>query len=241
MAKMSKSETMQFAIKCANENQVINGYTVEQINALGDYNAKTVAARSFAEDAKKTFVINDTSRYPEEFVPTFISKTLKIWNSKVSEAEGRQHRFDLLSRSTTLTTAKIEINRIIQDAGIRGMRHDEDHGYADVRRGNEEVNLYLRWNSDDGRSVNPSNPNHMIRKYTLKTEVAWSSTSRSLNQAAVAIKIYQELVELGQELEARFERETVIAEYGKEVAQPVIVDPLTPEERDNIAAGNWTV
>lgn len=98
---------------------------------------------------------------------------------------------------------------IIKEANVRGASPVSDSYVGggvslNVQRGSGiKADLYIKFEHDwDARRVNPDNKSQAVDFFEVSVDISWSGTSRDISLALSNVKLYEELIELGAEIQS---------------------------------------
>lgn len=228
MAKMNKSEAVEAAKNMARRHPRV---TVLSLDDLGQMNWKRrlqVADECLTESAVEQ--IDTHARYMPDCREAFKDAALSLWGRKEKEIESKRQAWKRASTGgIDIKAAQTKLVDLLRSMNIRGMRFSEGYFSAfEVSRADAQATLYVRFDreylSDSGTITNPDNEQQRAGVYTLKVDISWGGTSRTLSDCEVSLKLYRELVDAGHEIVSTFERQPVRWTYGIEEpkAEPVV-------------------
>lgn len=220
MAKMNKSAAVEAAKNLARRHVEANAMTVEQVNALGDYNARRTAA------ARLYLPINLDTDYRRDAQGAFEDAVLNIWGSKLKALENARKRFQSAAKSMTLEQAHAKITELVKSFRLRGLRDSSDLTSVTVERAcGVSASVYFRYEREDGLGiVNPDDETQRVNSYALRIEFSWSSTGRTMAEALASANLYRELIDMAAEVEAVMGREKVVSTWG--IPEVIVAEPV---------------
>jgi hypothetical protein len=183
------------------------------------YDEKRTLANSYATNAEQTYFVGADTKFTDCFAPAYAEAVLNAWHATLKTRERARHAWNVASKSMTAAQATEKIKALVASCNVRGVKAPYGDGLTvEVERGwAVSATLYVRMERDYDRVVtNPDNSDQKAFHYTLKTEVSWSGTSRSIAEATASVKLYQELIELAAEIEATIGRERIVSLRGVE-------------------------
>lgn len=247
MARLNKTETMEAARKLAQRNADVTAITTEaQVEALGDWQARTLAASTIA--ATVPVPENVPERYAADFRAEFAQAALRVWAEINKRAENARRDFKRAADGLTITEATEQIVTLLRAMNIRGGTVESSYGITLRVERSWAIGADLMVRFDESFSAkgieNPDNPLQRVSPVSGKVELNWSGTSRSVSESLAAIKVYTELTEAAAEVEAVIARMRIVYKWGFEGIQPsgrpTIAERTdaskTPEERAADAA-----
>lgn len=226
MAKLNKSEAIEAAKNMAHRNITANGVRVEQLNSMTYEERKAEAERIYVESAAPR--IDTHQQYLAAAHEAFTNAVLGIWESKRKAFETARRHFQTVAAGLSTTDAYKKINDIVKAFNIRGISPSSSEYRSTVqveRAWGVGATVYFSYDRSSDALVNPDDSNQRVYTYSLKVEISWSGTSRSLAEATASIALYRELTEMAAEVEAIMQRERVVYRYG--FPEPTAVEPST--------------
>ena len=161
-----------------------------------------------------------------------------IHERRLAEEALRRQRLDYLNaskRGWTLEGAVDIIGNILRTANVRGQRSNlydsrDDLSLRVERSFGVAADLYIHLRTDyDSKIVNPDNEKQAAGTYLVQIEIGWSGTSRSIAAATASIALYRELVDLGAEIAALMEQNSVRWVWDFSPKEPEIPAPVVAE------------
>jgi len=221
MTKLNKTETEKLAKEQARKNETVLAKTIDQLLSTS-WEARGMEARQLAETSVgvAVAVAGVTQQYRQAYEDAFAGEAQSIWASKMKQRENAIRAFRSACSGLTHTEAKKKIGAIVNSFNLRGVRlesqgyHEGQFSSVEVTRGNASATLYVQFDRDDERHVNPLDGNHWVSKYHVALEISWGGYSRSIDETVVSVRLYQDLLELASEIKSTMDRENVIYVYG---------------------------
>lgn len=219
---LSKTSTLELAKNLAKNNPDLTSKTAHELEAMS-YEDRN---RWIGIECNKAWSIlmmaEDPAVDPKHrvaFSETYNTTVHSAWGNKLSGLQNqRSSFFRTLNRGIDPEAANTMICALVESFHLRGMSPISDPTFGisvRVNRGAEEASLNFRMDRDSsGELVNPDNEQQRVGPYTLRAEISWSSTQRSIERALVAAAMYRELAEVAAEVIATMEQRLIMWKRG---------------------------
>lgn len=230
--KMTKQAVAALADKAAQTQRDV--FTLDQLDGM-DYNAKRTEAQRLAQIGVDTAVATGAmvpgvgTGEVEGFVAAFVDRLTSLWNGRVTERETARRNWRRALDGMTAKQATAELKALADGMHLRAKRIDTDGWGLHIefeRAWTVSADVYLRWDHDYEGVANPDDASQKAGRYSVRCEIGWSSTSRSVSDALAAVTLYRQAVEAAAELEAVASRMKVIWTYGIEREAPAMLDVM---------------
>jgi len=215
MAKLNKTEAVAAAKSMAQKHESVNAVTIGELAKI-DYMQRREYARMLMADSGVQN-IDTHEKYKADVEVAFVDAAMSIWSGKERQLENARRSWKRATTGLTVTQANEKIVALVKSMGIRGLQDRGGYGYFEVSRADEQATLYVRTErvgDYDNCVVNPDDDTQKAFTHVVTTELSWAGTSRSTARSAVAIKIYQELLDAANEIEATMARENISSTWG---------------------------
>lgn len=234
MARLNKTATMELAKKLAFQHPDVKAHgTFEAVEALGDYEARQRHARVIATSFVPPAEVSPANT--ADFVEAFTSAAMDFWYRIVKTRENARNSWQRLLASKTRDQAIEQVVALVGDMRIRGASVERYSGVTvRVERSfGVSADLYVRVEREDGFGSltdagirNPDDPTQRGGYISVRVELNWSGTSRSISESVASVKLYTELIEAAAEIEAVMARERIRWTFGipETVPEPVAAE-----------------
>jgi hypothetical protein len=221
MAKqLTKTQTIELAQNLGRKNEAVQNMTVAEWDAM-EYSDRLKWAVQVTADVFAALPVETLATIKDEYIGAFKSahsdQISGMCYSKSKALAKARHDFKRWASSKTVQQVTTELAELAKGSGVRGLslRNFLTDVSIEVDRAGLEGSLYVRFDSNfDECIVNPDDANHRVISYALRLDISWSSSNRTPAQAAVAVKVYQDLVDLANEIEATYSRERIVTVHG---------------------------
>lgn len=219
---MTKTQVEQLAKDLVAKNADVQGRTVAELEER-DYAARRTDAA--AHDLHKEVNLHDVPvKWTTAFHEAINDAIYNTWSRKLKKMENKRSAWKSAISGMTSDQATAKIKGIVDSFHLRGMREFTGHCVEVERTFTVDARLYIRLDADyDSRTYNPDDEKQSVTRYTLKTELSWGGTSRSLPESVACVKLYQELIEVAAEVESIMKRENIVYVHG--VPEVVVETP----------------
>lgn len=217
MAKLTKSDACEAAAKMARADAAVQALTTEESFKMEWHERERFARQTPSYALLKS--IDTQDRYYQDVEQAYVTAACKVWSGKAQELRNKREAWKRATSGITVKQAEAKVRDLLKSMNIRGMRGLDREGYFgsfEVERSwGAGATLYVRFEHDYDQNVtNPDDANQRAGEYHVKVEVRWSSTTRSLSESELALKVYRELLDAAHEVQAVMDRERVMWTYG---------------------------
>ncbi len=233
MAKLTKTEAIEQAKILARNDERVKSVTLRDLEGM-DYDARLLLARSRCVEAQVA-LLDTQPRYIGEAEQAFVDAAMGVWGAKERELRNRRDAWKRALSGLSCKQAEAKVLALLREMNIRGMRLEQGYfGSFEVTRSwGAGVTLYVRFDRDlDVKGIeNPDAPEQRAFVHDVRVEVSWSSTTRSLSESELALKVYREVLDAAHEIKAVMDRERIVSTWGVPAPTTAVEAPEQAQEQ----------
>ncbi len=231
MAKMTRTEAIRMVKNLVRKNARVQAITPADLEAApADYHERRAWARAILIEERIMDVIETQDKYLLAVTGEAIDEMFKVWHEKSSQLRREREQWQKALSGMSTREAQVKVLEMLKAMNIRGMQLPEDvsggyfGSFEAQRTWGVSARLYVKIDSldFDRRTENPDAPGQHVNHHKVTCEVSWSSSGRSLQEAACCLKLYQEVLDAANEIEVTMSRESIISKWGVPEPEPVV-------------------
>ena len=200
MAKMNQRQAKDLGEQLA--RVAYRDVTDMQLDAM-DYEGRNAFIKTNMPEAPADM----TPEHTALFIASCEATARNIFSTKAAQLRSKRHAWKVRIGGLTAEQASARIHELVKETGIRGVHCNGDTQWTPTVRmsragGEADATVYFRLDRNEDEIVNPDDETQKAGTYSLRAEISWSSTTRSIENALVSAKLYEDAALLASEVVA---------------------------------------